>query len=58
VKLQRKPRDSSHRCIGSFPQIVLPGGEMVWGRMIERVSQSLEGFKNPIAKYRIEPETI
>jgi hypothetical protein len=51
-------RDSSHRCIGSFPQIVRPGGEMVCGRMIERISQSLEGFQNPIANYRIEPETI
>jgi len=58
VKLQRKPRNTSHRCIGSFAEIVRCGRRMVCGGLIECISQSLEGFQNPITNYRIEPETI
>ncbi len=58
VKLQRNPRDSSHCSIGSFPEIVRGRIGTVCGRLIECISQSLEGFQNPIANCRIEPATV
>jgi len=58
VKLQRKPRDSSHCSIGSFPEIVRGRREMICGRLIECISQSLERFENPDANCRIEPGIV
>jgi hypothetical protein len=58
VKLQREPRDSSHRSIGGFLQIVRGRTGMVCGRLIECISQSLEGFQNPDASCWIEPGTV